>query len=233
MLPKKESTSPRRTVWRPTARISERTSSGVSRGPARKGRPSAERLLLAGEEEALLQDVEEVLHVARVEYAGVVDVRLLERHGPRRDDPHAFGDGPFPVRKQGGDRGRGVARELLPPDDRDVVEERPRFGVQGDDRPRFRVRPAEEELREGEGRRRRDDPEARQARQDVGGQARKIGGAFGEHHVVLGGDADAPGDDRAVPFQLPRVFRDQGSHGCRSRKPVSGKEPSSRSPRIR
>ncbi len=162
-----------------------------------------------------------------------MDVRLLERHRPRRDDPDAFGDHAFPVRKERGDRAHGIPGELLPPDDRDVVKERPRLRVQGDDRLRFRVRPAEEGLREGEGRRRGDDPQARQARQDVGGQARQVGGAFGEHHVVLGGDAEASGDDRAVPFHLFRVFRDQGSHGCRSRNPSSGKEPSSRSPRIR
>ena len=245
MFPKKESTSPRSTVYRPTARISARTSSGASRGAARKREPlrrqgleerlpeGAERLRFPRQDEARLQRIQQVLDEGGVEDAGVVDVRLLERHRPRRDDPHAFGDHPFPVRKERRDRTCGVPRELLPPDDRDVVKERPRLRVQGDDRFRVGVRPAKQVRSEGKGRRRGDDPQARKARQDVGGQARQVGGAFGEHHVVLGGDPDAPLDDRAVPFHLRRVFRDQGSHGCRSRNPSSGKEPSSRKPRIR
>src|SRR3990172_637635 len=39
MFPKKESTSARSTVYRPTSRISARTSSGSSRGPAREEGP--------------------------------------------------------------------------------------------------------------------------------------------------------------------------------------------------
>src|SRR3972149_5409045 len=75
MFPKKESTSPRRTVYRPTARISDRTSSGSSRGegPGAEGEPlrrqgpeerlpeSAERLRFPGQYETRLQRIQQVL----------------------------------------------------------------------------------------------------------------------------------------------------------------------------
>src|SRR3989304_108478 len=145
MLPKKESTSPRSTVYRPTARISARTSPGSSSGPGRKASP--------GEEDPLPQHVQQVLDECGVEDAGVVDVRLLQRHRTRGDDAHPFRDHPFPVRKERGDRAPRVGGDLLTPRDRDVVKERSRLRIERDDRSRTGGRPAPQEHLQGEGRR--------------------------------------------------------------------------------
>ena len=204
----------------------------------RKGRqellPEAmERFLLPGEPEAVPQNVRQVLHVRCVEYAGVVDVGLLQRHRARGHDAHPLEDRPLPVPEQGGGGSRGVPVALPAPGKRDVVEEGARLRVERNQAGRVRRGAADQEFGERERRRGGDHAEAIEARQDAGGQPGEIGGPRLDHRVVRRGDADPARLRRAVPEQLPLVFAEQRPQGCLPGKSGTGKEPSSRSPRTR